>query len=306
MEKKQKIALILNIVIFLLAVIGSIFCFGEIYLVYTKPLDHGIRLLKFFTVQSNVLAGIVSLVYIIFLLRNKKTNKPIPTFVNILKFIATIDLIITFLVVALFLGFIVEEGYFSLYVNANFFFHLAIPVLNFISFIWYEERPKFKFCYTAFGLIHLVLYSVFYLIVVLTHYQDGAVPLFYDWYGFAQLGLGMAFVCAIVVLGLGYLVAFLLYKINNKKVASIDKLKEPKPTIKEKEKTNNKSLSSRGKQKNIQKLKDFQEFSEDEEQDYNSVTKNPYEYPDITKDYEYDSLEFDELMDLSEDEDDEM
>ncbi len=61
MDKKQKISLIFSIIIVILAVVGSIFCFGEIYLVYTKPLDHGIRLLKFFTVQSNVLAGITSL-----------------------------------------------------------------------------------------------------------------------------------------------------------------------------------------------------------------------------------------------------
>lgn len=216
MEKKQKIALILNIIIFLFAVVGSIFCFGEIYLVYTKPLDHGIRLLKFFTVQSNVFAGITALVYIIFVLRQRKTQKPVPKVVHILRYIATIDLVVTFLVVALFLGFIVEEGYFSLYVNANFFFHFAIPVLNLISFVGFENAPKFKFGYTFIGLIHVVLYSIFYLAVVLTHFKDGAVPLEYDWYAFAHLGLGIAFVCAIIVLGLSYLVSYLLYKINNK------------------------------------------------------------------------------------------
>lgn len=216
MEKQQKIALTLNIIIFLLAVVGSIFCFGEIYLVYTKPLDHGIRLMKFFTVQSNVFAGIMALVYIVFWIRQSKFKKPIPKAVHFFKYMATIDLVITFLVVALFLGFIVEEGYFSLYVNANFFFHFAIPVLSVISFVFYENAPKFKFNYTFLGLIHLVLYSIFYMTVVITHFKDGAVPLEYDWYAFAHLGLGIAFVCAIIVYGLGYLVSFVLYKINNK------------------------------------------------------------------------------------------
>ncbi len=216
MDKKLKISLILNIFIFLMAVVGSIFCFGEIYLVYTKPLDHGIRLLKFFTVQSNVLAGITSLLYIIYFLRENKTKKPIPMAVHILRYIATIDLVVTFLVVALLLGFIVDEGYFSLYVNANFFFHFAIPVLNLISFAFFESTPKLNFKDTFVGVIHLILYSIFYLTVVLINYHDGAVPLEHDWYGFAQLGLGIAFVCAIVILVGGYLVAFLLYKINNK------------------------------------------------------------------------------------------
>ena len=216
MDKKQKISLIFSIIIVILAIVGSVFCFGEIYLVYTKPLDHGIRLLKFFTVQSNVLAGITSLVYIIYLLRENKTQKPIPKAVYILRYIATIDLVVTFLVVALLLGFIVDEGYFSLYVNANFFFHFAIPVLNLISFIVFEKPQKLNFKDTFIGITHIILYSIFYITVVLLNYHDGAVPLEHDWYGFAQLGPGIAFVCFVVILGVGYLIAYLLYKLKNK------------------------------------------------------------------------------------------
>ena len=215
MNKKQKTALILNIIIFLMAVVGSVLCFGEIYVVETKRIEHGIRLLKFFTTQSNVFAGITSFVYIIFLLRERKTKKSIPIAVNIVRYIATIDLVITFLVVALFLGFITEEGYFSLYVNANFFFHFAIPVVNFISFAFFENIAKFKFSYTFWGLTHLVLYSIFYLIIVFTHFHDGAVALEYDWYAFAQFGLGIMFAFAVGIIALGYLTAFLLYKLNN-------------------------------------------------------------------------------------------
>lgn len=217
MDKKQKTALILNIVIFVLAVVGSIFCFGEIYIIQTKPIEHGIKLLKFFTVQSNVMAGITSLLYIIFFLRERKRKKKIPSFVNILRYIATIDLIITFLVVALFLGFIVEEGYLSLYFNANFFFHFAIPVLNFVSFTFFENSFKLRFRDTFWGMSHLILYSIFYLIIVLTHIKDGAVSLEYDWYAFAQFGFGVLVALAVSVLGAGYLISYLLFKFYNRK-----------------------------------------------------------------------------------------
>lgn len=215
--KKEKVALILNLVIVGLVIIGSIMCFAEIYIVETKPIEHGFKLFKFFTVQSNVFAGITALVYLIYLFRKKKTGKGIPAFVQILRYVATIDLVITFLVVALFLGFIVDEGYFSLYVNANFFYHFAVPVLNLVSFLFFETKPKFKFSYTFVGLIHLILYSIFYLIVVLTHIENGAVDLYYDWYAFGQFGIIWAFVSAIVVFGLGYLTAFVLYKLVNKR-----------------------------------------------------------------------------------------
>ncbi|MBQ7467149.1 MAG: hypothetical protein IJS74_03660 [Clostridia bacterium] len=217
MNKKQKITLTLNIIIFIFAVVGSVFCFGEIYISYTKPIEHGFKLLKFFTVQSNVLAGITSLLYIIYLLRERKTQSKIPMWVHVLRYIATIDLIITFMVVALFLGFIVEEGYFSMYTNANFFFHFAIPVLNLISFICYEENPKFQFKHTFIGTAHLLLYSVFYLTVVMLNFHDGAVVIFYDWYAFAQKGLPLAFICGAIVIGFGYLTSYALYKITNKR-----------------------------------------------------------------------------------------
>ena len=217
MEKKQKIALTLNIVIFAMALVGSVLCFGEIYVVETKPIEHGIKLLKFFTLQSNILAGISALVFVAFLARQAKAKKTMPPIVYILKYIATIDLIITFLVVALFLGFIASEGYFSLYVNANFFFHFAIPVLNAISFVWFENCMALKIKHTFIGLSHLLLYEIFYMAVVLTHFKDGAVDIYYDWYAFAQKGILVAFVCAVIVMLLGYCVAFGLYKIKNKR-----------------------------------------------------------------------------------------
>ena len=214
--KEQQVSLILNIIIITLTIIGSIFCFAEIYIIDTKPIEHGIKLFKFFTVQSNVLAGITSFIYVIYLLRQHKTDKEIPLWVSILRYMATIDLVITFLVVALFLGFIVEEGYFSLYVNANFFYHLAIPVINFISFVFYENKFQLGKKQIALGMTHIMLYAVFYLIVAFSHFQDGKVSLEYDWYGFAQSGVLGAIISGLVVLGLGYLISFVLYKIINK------------------------------------------------------------------------------------------
>ncbi|MBQ7453370.1 MAG: hypothetical protein IJS68_03840 [Clostridia bacterium] len=217
MERRDKIALTLNIVVFLMALVGSILCFGEIYIVNTKPIEHGIKLLKFFTLQSNILAGVSALLYVVFFLRERKTERKTPFFVYMLRYIATIDLILTFLVVALFLGFIVEEGYFSLYVNANFFFHFAIPIINFINYIGVERKPLLKLKHTFVGLIHVLLYAIFYIAVVIAHFSDGAVAIEYDWYAFAQKGLPIAFVCAFVVLGVSYLTAFGLYKGVNKK-----------------------------------------------------------------------------------------
>lgn len=214
MDKRKKIAITLNFIIFALAVIGSIMTFFDIRFIDVKVWEHGIKELKFFTVQSNIFAGIISLVFAIYLILEHKTNKPVPKPVHILKFMVTVDLVITFLVVALLLGFFVEDGYYTVFVNSNLFFHLIIPILNFISFAFFEDVPNFSIKYTFFGIIHLTAYSIFYLIVVLTHYNDGGIDIYYDWYAFAQLGLPMAFVFAFIILSLGYLVSYITYKIN--------------------------------------------------------------------------------------------
>lgn len=214
MDKREKTSLILNSIIFVLMVVGAIMTFGEILIVDVPLHEHGIKTLKFFTVQSNIFGGIISLIYVIFLVRQAKHNKKMPHSVQVLKFIATVDLVITFLVVALFLGFVVEEGYFSVFVNANFLFHFVIPVLSFISFTFFEDFPDCKKKHIIFGLLHLIAYSIFYLTVVITHFQDGKVDLQYDWYGFAQLGLPIAFVFAVVLLAIGYFVAILIKRIQ--------------------------------------------------------------------------------------------
>ncbi|MBO4412545.1 MAG: hypothetical protein J5779_00825 [Clostridia bacterium] len=212
MNKKQKIALVFNIAIFLLVVVGCVLCFN----VKSDPLGHAIKVLNYFTIQSNIFAGITSFVYIIFLVRANKSNKKIPKAVCILRYIATIDLILTFLVVTLFFGFIAEKGYLSMFENANLFFHLIIPVTNFVSFVFFENELKFKISYTLFGLIHVVIYCIYYIIVYLSHYENGEVPEKYDWYYLTKFGIGWAFVIAIVTVAIGYLISFVLYKTKNR------------------------------------------------------------------------------------------
>lgn len=217
MNKRQKFALAFNIIILALVIFGSVLSFAEIQFFSTKAYDHGYRLLKFFTLQSNILAGVTSLLYIFYLVREVKKQKAIPKWVNILRYIASIDLIITFLVVALFLGFIAEDGYFSLYLNANFLFHFLVPILTVVSFIFFEKKPVFRFRDTFLGLTHLFLYAIFYTVNVFAHMHDGVVEIEHDWYAFAHYGTGLMFAFAVGVIGIGYLASFALYKIINRR-----------------------------------------------------------------------------------------
>lgn len=181
--------------------------------------------IKYFTTQSNIFAGITSLVMLIFeiLYLVKKTNK-IPKWVSIFKMISTVGVVLTFMVVAFYLNFVaVSQGYsyFRLYQGTDFFFHFLVPVLAAISFMFFEGRKDIKFRYTFVNLIHLLGYIIFYAINVLTHLQNGKAIRKYDWYYFATGDLWLMFPVGLLILLLGYGFGFGLWIIN-KKFAKVD------------------------------------------------------------------------------------
>ena len=102
-KNKLKVSLILNIIIVLFTIIASTMMFTGIkFSNGVEPVLETTKLgmFKFFTVDSNLLMGIVSLIFIIYevwILKNKKED--IPKNICILKLMATTAVALTFFVV---------------------------------------------------------------------------------------------------------------------------------------------------------------------------------------------------------------
>ena len=106
---------------------------------------NNIEMLKFYTVDSNILMGIVSFILAIYeyLLLKKKINK-IPNFVYLFKMIGTASIFLTFIVTAFFLT--PRYGLYSMYNNSNLIFHLIVPLLSVFSYTFYEKHDnRFKY-----------------------------------------------------------------------------------------------------------------------------------------------------------------
>ena len=212
MKTKSTISTVLNIVIFILMVFGAIVMFTgfkfmhgeEVALESTK-----LGILKFFTFQSNVFMGIVALFFAI--TKNKSTT------LYVWKLIATGAVTLTFLIV--FGDFWLALGIpiMSMLQNGNLIYHLVIPVLSILTFIFFERTDKIKFRLTFLGMIPTFVYAVFYAIVVFTHMENGVVPKKYDWYGFTNAGIyvGIAVIPAMLILS--YIICFLLWLANRKR-----------------------------------------------------------------------------------------
>ncbi|MBR6340282.1 MAG: hypothetical protein IKR64_00130 [Treponema sp.] len=219
MNKRQKAAIIFNIIIFVFTLFATIsmlvgFQFmGKLMVLSEK----NYMAFKYFTVDSNVFAGLLALAYIIYKLSPKgKTTLQLPKVFYILKLAATTGVTLTMMVTVFFLAPTSHGNFLHYFTNSNFFMHLITPLFCIISFIFFEEYRPQKFLLSLAGIIPMMLYSFYYIPNILFHLENGQVPKSRDWYGFLQGGLNTVW----FVLPLLYLITWIfaigLWALNKK------------------------------------------------------------------------------------------
>ena len=213
MNKNNKISKIINIMIFILTLIASIIMFtGFKFMHGIEPVLEStkIGMLRFFTVESNIFMGIIAL---LFVLKKELTKTD-----YILKLMSTSAVTLTFIVVFTYLGFVTKGGIVSLLQNSNLFFHLIIPVLSIINFIFFENTDKLKSLKNSFyGIVPAFIYSIFYISNIIFHMENGKVSPVYDWYWFVQNGVWTSVIVVPIIFTLTYIISLVLWKLNKKK-----------------------------------------------------------------------------------------
>lgn len=188
----------------------------------------GFECLKYFTVLSNIFAGITSLIYLVCQVLNLIRETKIKPWALVLEYMSTISVAITFFVVVFFLAPVRQANggsYFEMFRGANFFFHLIIPVICMINFIFFENETKVIYKYMGLDIIPVILYAVFYILNYELHLtgavsQDGSLN--YDWYGFLTSGSAFNIILMVllfiaITIGLGFLFLFLKNFFNKNK-----------------------------------------------------------------------------------------
>ena len=213
---KYKISLILNIIIILMVIGASIMMFtgfrfmpGEIILESNK-----LGMFKFFTVDSNLFMGVISLIFAIFEIRLLKGSiNEIPKYMYILKLVATTGVTLTFIVVFAYLWPLVGSLYLMI-LNSNLFFHLLVPIFSMITFVFFERNNKISFKYSFYGVIPIIMYGLYYLINVLIHMDNGIVSPIYDFYYFVQNGVWTSIIVVPVMFIISYIISLILWRFN--------------------------------------------------------------------------------------------
>ena len=195
MKKEVRLSFILNALIVILEIAGIIISY--------KVMN---RLsIEYYTIDSNILALCSSLIYCIYIFLNKK----IPKWLSMFKYITTIGLSVTFIVVLFILLPMAGYNLYAMFVSDSLIFHhLLCPLIGIITFIYFDKLNDYTFKDSFYGLIFTAIYSIVLIILNIKNIVDGPYPFLRVKYQ----SVSTSIVWFIVIYLIAYFISFTLRK----------------------------------------------------------------------------------------------
>ena len=216
--KRFRIAYILNLCLALLEVLAPIWMSSG--LVGGVLTTSGAEMFKFFTIDSNVLMGVIALFTALQLRQGiRGQREDLSTACYVWYLAGTVGVTLTMLVTVFFLEptMAPQFGLFALFAGSNFLLHLFNPLLAIVTFTVFEKTRKIPFRHTLTGIVPMVLYAVFYLANCMRHAVNGMVDIAYDWYGFLAGGVKTVWIVIPVIFLFTWLISIALWRLNRRK-----------------------------------------------------------------------------------------
>ena len=167
--------------------------------------------LKYYTTLSNIFTAVASGILLVFLLRLRSGKaETIPHWVFLLKLAGASAVGVTFIVVIVFLGPL--YGFWQMYIYANFFFHLLVPVMAMVEFALFDRFGTCSGKEVLLSTVFTLVYGTVYMVNIIINGRG--VNGRNDLYGFALWGMPIAIgiFAAIVLVNAG--IAALLRELN--------------------------------------------------------------------------------------------
>jgi len=160
---KKKVSIILNILIVIIEIFALIISF-----------KHENRIMfEYYTIDSNLLALIGSLIYLIIIFNKNKVNE----FTRILKYVSVCCLTVTFLVVIFVLLPMLNFNYkFLLLDDAMSFHHVICPLLSIVTFIWFDDLGNYKKKDVYYPVCATITYAFVLILLNFAKVVDGPYP----------------------------------------------------------------------------------------------------------------------------------
>ena len=169
MNPKLKKAIVLNIVVVVCCVLGIV------------STNFNGQSFRYYTIDSNILCAISSLLFVIYALI-KKEQKKIPAIIMKLRYSGTCCLVVTFVVVVTILPLTSEGSYFDNLIKFTLsspfiYHHLLCPVISFISFVFLEgDRRLNKKKTIWWAMMPTIVYGVIVVVLNILKVIEGPYP----------------------------------------------------------------------------------------------------------------------------------
>ena len=165
--------------------LSAILVFYAVSLFFTKGGEGNMKVWNhqcfvFFTVDSNLLAALSSLILLAVQLRRKS----IAQWALTAKFVGTTAVSVTFFTVVLFLG--PATSYREMFSGSGLYLHLIVPVLEMASFCLLEHNRPLRFKESLWGVLPTLVYGALYFVMVIVIGQENGG--WNDFYGFNRGG----------------------------------------------------------------------------------------------------------------------
>lgn len=198
MSKRSK-AIICNLLIVILEIIGLI-----VTLINSRRLT-----VEYYTLDSNILALVSSLILLIYLI----TNKKIPKWLKIFKYATTTCLAITFFVVLLILAPMYNFNYGYLFLHDSLLYqHLLCPILSIVTFLLFYDINDLSFKDNIKALFLTVVYGLVLIPLNIIGTIEGPYPFLMV----RSQSVISSIVWLIVIYVIAYVMAYLLRVLNRK------------------------------------------------------------------------------------------
>ena len=198
------LSLVFNVSIFIITVIAVLQLY---FAIDGGNMTTGRQAFRYFTVLSNMLVGLCSLLFIPFNLFAISIGEDhTPYVLRGLKFSATIAVTLTMVTALAFLS--ILYGFKPMIAGSNLYMHLITPLLAIITFVLFENKRPLSFAASFWCLVPVVFYAIVYFSCVVI------VPVWPDFYGFTfGYRLWAIPISFVVMLSVTYLFGFIIFKL---------------------------------------------------------------------------------------------
>lgn len=138
--------------------------------------NKGWSTLKWFTTDSNLIAGIFCLVYAIYRIRYMINGAKIPDGVYLMRYVATCVLGMTFFIVLLILAPWDRDYKRNFFYDDLLYHHFLCPLLTMISYLIFGQLPYKDMIATFVGAAPIFLYGFVSMILNVARVMEGPYP----------------------------------------------------------------------------------------------------------------------------------